>query len=139
MRGGLWDALDLKDIGKNKDATEEENTCRAVCKTCARGFSYPKRRGRPPGTCPSCAGEFAEKQAARQAKKEKKKIQREERSMDLAYDYIKPDQYRAELEKSRRERYQAFVERVADIHTMPTYEEYYGLTPAPNPNGYTDG
>jgi hypothetical protein len=100
---------------------------RAICKTCTQGFDYPTRRGRPPATCPACAEGINETKAERQARKEKKAIQRAEREMDLAYDYVHPEKFYAELEESRRTRYEAFAARVADIHTMPSYEVYYKI------------
>lgn len=133
MRDEVRDAIDLKDVGKELNGGFQlaPNQCKAICKTCTRSFTYPKRRGRPPGACPACLEEFTEVKVERKERREKRQIQREEKSRDLAYDYLYPERYKEEREKDARERYERFCERVKDLKVMPSWEEYS--------KGYGDG
>lgn len=126
--GGMADAIDLKSIGATHEGsnpspgtTVDSNSCRAVCKNCTKGFSYPKRRGRPPGTCPTCAEQFSEVREARLAKREKRQIQQAQKESGFTEeDTVR---FNRELALTSKRNYEASVERIKDIFPLPPWEE----------------
>lgn len=98
---------------------------RAICKTCTKGFDYPTRRGRPPGTCPACLQQFSEAKAEHQAVKEKKLIQRAENVQRYSsFEYPSDEAWNRELDQRARKSYEDCRNRLADILTLPTWEDY---------------